>query len=74
MLEANMSIPETIVDNIKTLPKSTQLELLDFVEYLKQKTEKEEDIAWSNLSIASAMRGMETEDSPYSQSDLKETC
>jgi|SaaInl8_200m_RNA_FD_contig_111_211298_length_971_multi_2_in_0_out_0_2 hypothetical protein len=32
----------------------------------KQKTE--EDIALSNLSIASAMRGMETEDSPYIRS------
>ena len=34
----------------------------------KQKTE--EEIVWSNLSIASAMRGMETED-PYKQNDLK---
>jgi hypothetical protein len=69
MLEVNMSIPEKIVDNIKTLPKSKQMELFDFVEYLKQ---KEEDIAWSHLSIASAMRGMETEESPYTQNDLKE--
>jgi len=42
------------------------------VKYIKQKSEKEADIAWSNLSIASAMRGMETEDSPYSSDDLKE--
>ena len=67
-----MSIPKKIVDSIKMLPKSKQIEIFDFVEYLKEKTEKEEDILWSNLSIASAMRGMETEESHYSQKDLKE--
>ena len=67
-----MSIPKRIVDSIKMLPKSKQIEIFDFVEYLKQKAEKEEDMLWSNLSIASAMRGMEAEESPYSQKDLKE--
>ncbi len=67
-----MSIPKKIVDSIKMLPKSKQIEIFDFVEYLKQKTEKEADKDWSGLSIASAMRGMEAEESPYSQNDLKE--
>ena len=67
-----MSIPKRIVDSIEMLPKSKQIEIFDFVEYLKQKTEREADVAWSSLSIASAMRGIETEESLYSQNDLKE--
>ncbi len=70
-----MSIPKNIVDSIRALPKSKQIEIFDFVEYLKQKAEqaeKEEDITWSNLSIASAMRGMETEEPLYSIGDLTE--
>ena len=67
-----MSIPKEVVDNIKMLPKSKQIEVFDFVEYLKQKTEREADKDWSGLSIASAMRGMETEESSYSENDLKE--
>ncbi len=67
-----MSISKKIVETINMLPKSKQIEIFDFVEYLKQKTAQEENITWSNLSIASAMRGMETEESPYSKNDLKE--
>jgi len=68
-----MGIAEKIVENIRTLPESKQMEVLDFVEYLKLKTEKDEELAWENLSISSAMRGMENEDSPYSLNDLRET-
>jgi predicted DNA-binding antitoxin AbrB/MazE fold protein len=32
-----------------------------------------EDEAWSRFSLASAMRGMEEEESPYTLDDLKET-
>lgn len=48
------------------------MEIFDFVEFLIQKSEKETDKDWSNLSVASTMRGMEAEQSPYSQTDLKE--
>ncbi len=68
-----MGIAEKIVENIRTLPESKQVEVLDFVEYLKLKTEKDERISWENLSISSAMSGMENEDSPYSLNDLRET-
>jgi len=68
-----MGIAEKIVKNIRTLPESKQIEVLDFVEYLKIKTEKEETMSWKNLSISAAMRGIENEDSPYSLTDLKET-
>jgi len=67
-----MNISQKIIESIKTLPESKQIEIFDFVEYLKQKSEKETDEIWSNLSVASAMRGMESEESPYSQTDLKE--
>ena len=67
-----MNISQKIIESMKTLPESKQIEIFDFVEYLKQKSEKEADKAWSNLSVASAMRGMEAEESPYSQTDLKE--
>ncbi len=71
-----MNISQKIIESIKTLPESKQIEIFDFVEFLKQKSEKEKkemDKVWSNLSVASAMRGMEAEKSPYSQTDLKET-
>ncbi len=68
-----MRISEKIVEGVNTLPESKQIEILDFVEYLKQKSAKEIDKAWSDLSVSSAMRGMETEESLYSQIDLKET-
>lgn len=68
-----MNVSEKIIVSIKNLPESKQIEVLDFVEYLEQKTEKEVDKAWSDLSISSAMKGMEAEESPYSQADFKET-
>ncbi|MDO9424812.1 MAG: hypothetical protein Q7T40_11580 [Methylobacter sp.] len=68
-----MNLSEEILATTASLPQSKQQEALDFVEYLKLKTEKEENNNWNNFSIASAMRGMENEDSNYSASDLKET-
>ena len=67
-----MNISEKIIENIKTLPESKQVVILNFVKYLKQKTKKQVDKKWSDLSISSAMRGMETEESPYSKKDLEE--
>jgi hypothetical protein len=67
-----MNISEKILDSINTLPESRQIEVFDFIEYLNQKTEKEEYNSWSNLSIISAMRGMEDEESIYTIDDLKE--
>jgi hypothetical protein len=50
-----------------------QGEVLNFVEYLQAKAEKHERKDWSNLSLSSAMRGMEDEQTPYSLADLKES-
>ncbi len=68
-----MGIAEKIVENIRTLPESKQVEVLYFIEYLKLKAEKDERMAWESFSISSAMAGMEDEDSPYSLNDLKDT-
>jgi hypothetical protein len=50
--------------------------VLDFVEYLLAKAEREavrqEEKAWSDLSLSFAMHGMEDEDTPtYTTDDLK---
>jgi hypothetical protein len=71
-----MVITERIQQHIQELPASFQAEVLDFVEYLLTRADREalrrEDKAWSGLSLAFAMRGMEGEAAPtYTASDLK---
>ncbi len=68
-----MSLANKIINNVKELPELKQIEVLDFIEYLKLKTERQENIEWSTLSLSSAMRGMENEQSHYSLNDLKES-
>ena len=68
-----MSLTERIAQNVKALPESKQMEVLDFIEYLRSKTEKEEKRDWTDFSLSSAMRGMEEENPSYSPNDLKET-
>lgn len=71
-----MVITERIQQHIQKLPVSFQAEVLDFVEYLVTKADREtlrqEERDWSSLSLAFAMRGMEDEETPtYTSSDLK---
>jgi hypothetical protein len=71
-----MVIAEQIQQYVQKLPASFQAEVLDFVEYLLAKAEREtlrhEERVWSDLSLASAMRGMEDEDPAiYTTADLK---
>ena len=71
-----MVVTERIQQHVQRLPASFQSEVLDFVEYLLAKAEREvvrqEERAWSNLSMSSAMHGMEDEDTPtYTIGDLK---
>ena len=47
------------------------MEVLDFVEFIKSRS-REENAVWSELSLASAMRGMEREESLYTLKDVKE--
>lgn len=68
-----MTIVEKIVDQLKSMPESAQVEVLDFVEYIKSKeSAKGEDDEWSRLSLGSAMREIKEESSPYQVKDLKE--
>jgi len=68
-----MDLVERIIEELKSIPESDQAEVLDFVEYLKsKKSRKEEDSEWSRFSLASAMRGIEEEVSPYAVNDIKE--
>jgi hypothetical protein len=64
-----MSLEEKIIRQVHELPESKKAEVLDFVEYLKAKTEEKD---WPGFSLSSAMRGMEDEDSLYSLHDLRE--
>jgi len=70
-----MLIREQIQEYVVKLPLSFQAEVLDFVEYLIAKAEREgfveENREWSEFSLASAMRGMEDEETSYTLSDLK---
>ena len=71
-----MAIAEKIHKYIEELPKPFQEEALDFIEYLlmkaKYKSAQQEDESWSSLSLTSAMRDMEDEDTPlYTDADLK---
>ena len=65
-----MSLEDKIIRHINELPESKKAEVLDFVEYLKSKTDQKD---WSEFSLSSAMRGMENEISLYSLEDLKES-
>lgn len=73
-----MSITESIQQHVQLLPDTLQQEVLDFVKFLLFKREQEttperDEIEWSDFSLASAMRGMEDEDTPvYTTDDLKE--
>jgi hypothetical protein len=71
-----MAVVDKIQRYMRRLPASSQAEVLDFAEYLLAKAEREadrqEERDWSDLSLTSAMHGMEDEDAPiYIASDLK---
>ena len=73
-----MVVAERIQHYVRRLPERLQTEVLDFVEFLMAKSEKdggaEADDQWPGLSLSAAMRGMEDEDAPeYSLSDMKES-
>jgi hypothetical protein len=65
-----VSLEEKINRYVHELPESKKAEVLDFIEYLRSKTEEKE---WAEFSLSAAMRGMEDEETPYSLNDLKES-
>ncbi len=71
-----MILSERIQQYVQKLPASRQAEVLDFVEYLVAKSEQEmvlkERENWSTLSLSTAMRGMEDENTPlYTHAEAK---
>ena len=73
-----MAVSDRIHQYVQRLPEKLQAEVLDFIEFLLSKAEREDsdrdEREWSDLSLSFAMRGMEAEDSPeYTTSDLKES-
>jgi len=70
-MEAIMLVEQQIMQYIRVLPPSLQEEVLDFVRYLLVKLERQEQHEWEKFSLTSAMQGMEDEESPYTQDDLK---
>jgi len=71
-----MLATEKIHQYVQLLLESLQVEVLDFIEYLLSKAEREvakqDELDWSGLSLQPAMRGMEDEEAPmYTPSDLK---
>lgn len=67
-----MSTAEQIIHEIASLRPEKQTEVLEFVELLKEKERRHEENSLQKSSLASAMRGMEEEDSLYSESDIIE--
>jgi len=63
-----MTVAEQIVQHLNTLPETAQAEVLDFVEFLESRSN---NANWSGFSLTQAMRGMESEESPYSLNDIK---
>jgi hypothetical protein len=72
-----MRVSERVYEEVKKLPEPLQAEVLDFVQYLASKMEREStpenELASASLSLSLAMRGMEDEDTPsYSTNDLRQ--
>ena len=67
-----MSTAEQIIHEIATLRPEKQSEVLEFVEFLKEKEKRNEENALREASLSSAMRGMEDEESLYTESDVVE--
>ena len=58
-----MADTSLIQEKVKLLPESTQQQVLDFVDYLLQRSQQE-DLLWSKLSLRWALRDLEDEEWP----------
>jgi len=67
-----MQLAEIVFKKVQLLPETAQREVLDFVEYLEQKS-RLDDRDWSVHSLAAALRGIEADTWPdIRMEDLKE--
>jgi len=74
-----MAVVQQTQEAVQRVPTALQAEVLDFVEYLLVKAEREalgeEELAWTGFSLATAIREMEDDETPlYALSDLKVVC
>jgi len=67
-----MSTAERIIQELSGLRPERQSEVLDFIEFVKEKEKKREEDLFFESSLSSAMRGMEDEDAIYSEADINE--
>jgi hypothetical protein len=73
-----MTTAERIQEQVQKLPEPLQDQTLVYIEFLIQMSKtrhqsvRKEDLDWSHLSLAAAMRDIEEEDVTYDESDLKE--
>ena len=69
-----MQLAEIVYRKVKSLAEREQKEVLDFVEYLEQKS-RQDDRVWSLHSLEAAMAGLESDNWPeFKPEDLKEHC
>jgi len=66
-----MAMDEQIYQYIQQLSTAQKAELLDFIQYLLIKAEKDQKKDWSALSLALAMDDMHNEPDLYSLDDIK---
>jgi len=68
-----MIAEDQITDKLQKLPPRLQREVLDFIDFLSQRVEEDDDVNWKRFSLAQAMRDLENDGTPeYVESDLKE--
>jgi hypothetical protein len=63
-----MSTVEIIASEVRELEPKQQSQVLRFLQALRKEKEQNEEKAFKNFSLASAMRGMEDEPDLYSDS------
>jgi hypothetical protein len=72
-----MTIAEQIFQHLAALSEQEQREVLDFVEFLESRSQKQNQLSenerWSTFSLESAMKGLEDDPVEYTAADIKET-
>ena len=72
LVSPNMGTAEKIVAELESLKPEEQAEVLDFVEFLKNRKTLREEEEFKDFSLKTAMRGMEDEPDLYSLKDVRE--
>jgi hypothetical protein len=78
VIETKTHTIRIIIDHLESLPDVAQLEVLDFVEFLQTRQKhfeerRADDKSWCNFSLASAMKGIDDDDTFYTSADIIES-